>query len=46
MSLTPLIVALEAEGPSHKWEVGGSVLGILLILILFLVMFGGGREHS
>jgi len=46
MSLTPLIVALEAEGSSHKWEVGGTVLGILLFLILCLVMFGGGREHS
>ena len=45
MSLT--IVALEAAtGSNHKWEVGGTALGILLLLILFLVMFGGGREHS
>jgi hypothetical protein len=46
MSLTPLITALEATGSSHKWEVGGSVLGLLLLLMRFLVLFGGGREHS
>ena len=46
MSLTPLITVLEAEGSSHKWEVGGGSLAILLLLMLFLVMFGGGREHS
>lgn len=48
MSLTPMIAVLEAsvEGSSHKWEVGGTALGILLVLLLFLVFFGGGREHS
>ena len=48
MSLTALsvLLAAEAEGSSHKWEVGGATLGILLVLMLFLVMFGGGREHS
>jgi len=46
MSLTPLITVLEAEGSSHKWEIGGATLAILLLMVLFLVMFGGGREHS
>jgi hypothetical protein len=46
MSLTPLITVLEVEGSNHKWEVGGTALGILLLLMLFLVIFGGGREHS
>jgi len=46
MSLTPLITVLEAAGSSHKWEIGGTALGILLLLMLFLVIFGGGREHS
>jgi hypothetical protein len=36
--VTPLIV--------NHWVVGGSALGILLLLMLALLVFGAGREHS
>jgi hypothetical protein len=36
--VTPLIV--------NQWVVGGSALGILLLLMLALLAFGAGREHS
>jgi hypothetical protein len=36
--VTPLIV--------NHWVVGGSTLGILLLLMLALLVFGAGREHS
>jgi hypothetical protein len=42
-------VAAEAHEEVNKalnWTVGGSALGILLLLMLALVVFGGGREHS
>ncbi len=31
--------------PNH-WVVGGIVLTILLVLLVGLLMFGAGREHS
>lgn len=47
MSLTALtVLSTEAAGSSHKWEIGAATLAILLALMLFLVIFGGGREHS
>jgi hypothetical protein len=36
--VSPLIV--------NHWVVGGTALGILLLLMLALLVFGAGREHS
>jgi hypothetical protein len=38
MVVTPLAV--------NHWVVGGTVLAILLALLLALLIFGAGREHS
>ena len=49
--LNAYVVALAAEEhvnenvPNH-WLVGGVTLAILLALILALLVFGAGREHS
>ena len=49
--LNPYVVALHAEEavnenvPNH-WLVGGVTLAILLALIVALLIFGAGREHS
>jgi hypothetical protein len=49
--LTPYVAVLAAEEavnesvPNH-WLVGGVVLAILLALLVGLLMFGAGREHS
>jgi hypothetical protein len=49
--LNPYVVALAAEEhvnenvPNH-WLVGGIALGILLVMLLALLVFGAGREHS
>ncbi|HEU5038677.1 MAG TPA: hypothetical protein VFT70_16845 [Nocardioides sp.] len=49
--LNPYVAALAAEEavnenvPNH-WLVGGVTLAILLALILALLVFGAGREHS
>ena len=34
------------EPAVHPYVVGGVALGILLFLLLALIAFGGGREHS
>jgi len=41
-------VAEEAHGDPavSPWVVGGAVLAFLLFLLVALVAFGGGREHS
>jgi hypothetical protein len=45
------VVALAAEEqvnenvPNH-WLIGGVTLAILLVLLLALLVFGAGREHS
>ena len=51
MSLS--VLALMAEETADKGElavspyaVGGTALGILLLLLLGLLAFGAGREHS
>ncbi len=47
----PYVVALAAEEavnenvPNH-WLVGGIALAILLALLVALLIFGAGREHS
>jgi hypothetical protein len=43
--------AMAAEGAEHvnralSWGIGALTLGILLALILGLLFFGAGREHS
>ena len=43
------VVAAEAHEEVNQalnWTIGGTALGILLLLMLALVVFGGGREHS
>ena len=35
----------ESEGV-NPWVIGGVALGVLLLLLLAVVAFGGGREHS
>ena len=45
------LIALASEAPAHvnqalSWGVGALVLGILIALILGLLVFGAGREHS
>ena len=47
MSLHVISAAAEAGKASlNPYVVGGIVLGILLALILGLLAFGAGREHS
>jgi hypothetical protein len=48
MSLRMITVAAEEAGkaPVNHWVVGGIALAILLALILGLLAFGAGREHS
>ncbi|CAN5602365.1 hypothetical protein BH11ACT8_BH11ACT8_13080 [soil metagenome] len=52
MSLSMITVAaLQAAEETHKqtihpWIVGVIALGILLSLLLALVTFGGGRDHT
>ena len=36
----------EATGGMNHWLVGGVTLAILLALLLALLAFGAGREHS
>jgi hypothetical protein len=48
MSLTPLITAAaeHGEAPIPPFAVGAISLGILLLMLLGLTMFGKGRDHS
>lgn len=43
-----LVSAAEAhsEGGVNPWLIGGGTLAFLLLLLIGLVAFGGGREHS
>ena len=34
------------SGGVNPWVIGGVSLGALLLLLLAVVAFGGGREHS
>jgi hypothetical protein len=38
MVVTPLVV--------NHWVVGGTVLALLVVLLVALLIFGAGREHS
>jgi hypothetical protein len=50
ISLTALAVLQAAEEHGEPavspWFVGGGALAILVLLLVALVMFGGGRDHS
>jgi hypothetical protein len=49
MSLAPLVVtsaASEPLGGINPFIVGGSILLLLVILVVGLLAFGGGREHT
>ncbi len=34
------------SGGANPYVVGGIALGLLLVLLLAVIAFGGGREHS
>jgi hypothetical protein len=38
MVVTPLVI--------NHWVVGGTILACLLLLIVAVLIFGAGREHS
>lgn len=38
--------AEHGEAAINHWVVGGTALGILLLLLLITVLFGLGREHT
>lgn len=50
--LTPYVVVRAAEehvvneNVPNEWLVGGVTLAILLALLIALLVFGAGREHS
>ncbi len=50
ISTLALAVASAAEEHGepavNPWLIGGGVLALLLLLLIGLVAFGGGREHS
>ncbi len=49
MSLTSVITTAaettSSSGPNH-WLIGALVLAIFLVLMIGLLMFGAGRDHS
>ena len=50
MSLTSMITAAagthSSEPAIHPYAIGAIVLGILLVLLVVLLMFGKGRDHA
>ncbi len=49
MSLAPLLVSAAAESEHsgiNPWVVGGATMLLLVALIVGLLAFGAGREHS
>lgn len=48
-TLVLAVVQASEEGgdkPIYPWFIGGGVLAFLLFLVIALVWFGGGRDHS
>ena len=46
-ALAVLQAAEEHGEPAvNPWIIGGGALGILLLALMALVFFGGGRDHS
>jgi hypothetical protein len=46
MSLNVMAAGAEHVNHALSWGVGALVLGILIALIVGLLVFGAGREHS
>jgi len=50
MANTLIILASESaahdEGGVNPWAIGLGALAVLLVLLLVVIAFGGGREHS
>jgi Na+-driven multidrug efflux pump len=52
MSLAAVALLVAEEGGEHEvnqavsWGIGGLALAILFGLMIALIAFGGGREHS
>lgn len=49
MSLSSVVTTAaetSSGGEVNHWVVGAGVLAILLVLMLGLLMFGAGRDHS
>ena len=46
--MNALLTVLHTENPNvpNHWLIGGVTLAILLAMILALLAFGAGREHS
>jgi hypothetical protein len=40
------VITLAAEAESEPAVIGGVTLVLLMVLLLAVVSFGGGREHS
>jgi hypothetical protein len=47
LALPILLSAAESEssGPNH-WAVGAGVLILLIVMLVGLLAFGGGRDHT
>ncbi|WP_200958827.1 hypothetical protein [Nocardioides sp. Root190] len=45
-ALAVVSAAEESEAAVNPWFIGGGVLAFLMLLLLGLVWFGGGRDHS
>jgi hypothetical protein len=45
-TLVALAETTPAEGGVNPWIVGPSVFAILVLVLLALISFGGGRDHS
>ena len=49
LTLATTLAVVEAEHGEpaiHPYAVGGIALGLLVVLLIAVVSFGGGREHS
>lgn len=48
LAVLAVVSAAEEHGEPavNPWVIGGVVLAFLLFMLLALVWFGGGREHS
>jgi hypothetical protein len=44
--LTQVVQEAHEEPAVDPWIVGGITLAILLLMLVALLAFGGGREHS
>jgi hypothetical protein len=49
MAVAPLLTTAAETGGIHDvnpWAVGGGIMAILIVLIVGLLAFGAGRDHS